>query len=166
MSNDTTLNEFFKVLNEPDFAHYHDVKYLTNQLFCADDPPHKAPGVGITDYGPQFVGRSEVAELFSQLFKSFPDLELMKARGAEPLYSKDGKTIAIQCTLSGAHVEEWFPRGHKYFSPPLSGIHPDRHHVMRIPTCAVFTFDAKHRVCRLAIYLDRYRMMRQLTPAP
>lgn len=166
MSNDTTLDDFFKVLNEPGFANYHDVNYLTNQLFCADDPPRKAPGVGITDYGPQFVGKAEVVVLFGQLFKSFPDLELTEARGAPRLYSKDGNTIGFQCTLSGAHAEEWFPRGNKYFSPPLSGIHPDKHHVMKVPTCAVFTFDANNRICRLAIYLDRYRMMRQLTPAP
>jgi hypothetical protein len=35
---------------------------------------------------------------------------------------------------------------------------------MKIPACAVFTFDAGNKITRLAIYLDRYRMMRQLTP--
>jgi len=166
MSNEASLDDFLKVINEPTSANYHDINYLTNQLFCADDPARKVPGVGITDYGPQFIGKSEVVELFRQLFKSFPDLEMTEARGAPRLFSEDDNTIGIQTTLSGMHAAEWFPRGHIYFSPPLSGIHPDKHHVMKVPACAVFTFDANNKICRLAIYLDRYRMMRQLTPAP
>jgi hypothetical protein len=164
MSNEPTLDDFLNVINEPPNAHYHDINYLTNQLFCADDPPRKVPGVGITDYGPQFVGKDKVGEFFTQLFKSFPDLEMKEVRGAPRLFSEDDNTIGIQTTLSGMHMAEWFPRGNDYYSPPLSGIHPDKHHVMRVPACAVFTFDNK-KICRLAIYTDRYRMMRQLTPA-
>ena len=37
---------------------------------------------------------------------------------------------------------------------------------MSIPACAVFSFDDDGMLMHMAIYLDRYRMMRQLTPAP
>lgn len=168
MSNDVTLDEFFTILNDSlSAASYHNVSQLMSQVFCAENPQKTIPAVGITDHGPQFIGKDSVAELFGQLFKTFPDMELTPVRGAPRLYSQgDPKTIGIQTTLAGAHQEEWFPRGHKNYSPPLSGIHPDKHHVMKIPACAVFTFDDSGKVTRLAIYLDRYRMMRQLTPAP
>jgi hypothetical protein len=168
MSNTDTLNNFFKVLNDPAFANFHNVQHLMGHVFCANDTQRKTPCVGITDHGPQYVGTAQVAELFDQLFTTFPDLALTPVSGAPLLHSPTDyphKTIGIQTTLTGHHLAEWFPRGHRFFSPPLSDIHPDKVHHMKIPACAVFTFDDGHRICQLAIYLDRYRMMQQLTPA-
>ena len=167
MSNDAALDDFFKVLNDPESANHHDVDYLTSKVFCAEDAQHKRPCVGITDHGPQYVGTGQVAELFRQLFKTFPDMALTVVPGAPRLDSRSKyspRTTAVQTTLSGTHAAKWFPQGHQFYSPPLSNIHPDKVHAMKIPACAVFSFDDHERISHLAIYLDRYRMMQQLTP--
>ena len=36
---------------------------------------------------------------------------------------------------------------------------------MKLAACAVFAFDNQSRVSQLAIYIDRYKMKVQLTPA-
>ena len=36
---------------------------------------------------------------------------------------------------------------------------------MLVPGCAVFAFDDKQRIRQIALYMDRYRMKEQLTPA-
>jgi hypothetical protein len=169
MSIDTTVDGFFAVLNDLTSANYHDVNHLMT-LFCADDVPNKNPGVGITDYGPQFIGVAQVTELFNQLFTTFPDVALTPLPGAPRLYSPSDylpKTIGVQTTLTGNQIFPWFPKDKfpNFFSSPLSDIHPDKYQVMKVPACAIFTFDDHSLICRLAIYLDRYRMMRQLTPA-
>ncbi len=164
MSNNDTLNAFFEIINDDTSTKHHDVRQLTSQVFSAENPRQKIPSVGVTDHGPQYVGTADVAELFQKLFAAFPEMTLEPLRGAPHLYSNDKNTIAVQTTLKGRHHAEWFPPGHKFYSPPLSTIHPDKVHVMDIPACAVFTFDDKHRISRLSIYLDRYRMQQQLTP--
>lgn len=168
MSSDASTAEFFKVLNDAAFTGHHDVDYLMSKVFCAEDAQRKVPCVGITDHGPQYVGAADVAELFRQLFTTFPDLTLTPVPGAPGLESPpkySPKTIGLQTTLTGTHLAPWFPLGHRFFSPPLSNIHPDKVHTMKVPACAVFTVDDRDRVSRLAIYLDRYRMKQQLTPS-
>lgn len=166
---DETLTDFLKVLNNvlsPTI--YHNVNYLMDKVFCGDDPQNKIPSVGITDHGPQFIGQQQVSDLFQQLFRSFPDLALTPLPGAPRLYSPGDylpKTIGIQVTLTGTHLERWFQRPNPHFSPPLSDIHPDKLQFMSVPACAVFSFDDDGCLMHLAIYLDRYRMAQQLTPA-
>jgi hypothetical protein len=163
MSNDDTLKTFFEIFNDDASTKHHDARQLMSAVFCADNARHKLPCVGVTDHGPQYVGAADVAELFQKLFTTFPEITLEPLRHAPYLYSKDKKTIAVQASLKGRHHADWFPPGHKFYSPPLSNIHPDKVHIMDIPACAVFTFDDSERVARLAIYLDRYRMQQQLT---
>jgi hypothetical protein len=167
---DDTLAEYFRVLNDASSGTgvYHDVDHLMKRVFCPDNTSKKIPSVGITDHGPQFIGAPHVKTLFTQLFTTFPNLSLDPEPNAPYLYSPSNYptlTIAIQTTLRGTHDKEWFPKGDPHYSPPLSDIHPDRLHLMSIPACAVFSFDANAKVTHLAIYLDRYRMMRQLKPA-
>jgi hypothetical protein len=167
MSNDGAVDQFFKVLNDSTFTNHHNVDYLTGKVFCAEDASHKFPCVGITDHGPQYIGTANVAELFRQLFTTFPDLTLTPLHGAPRLESPakySPKTIGVQTTLTGRHHAKWFPPGHQFFSPPLSNIHPDKVHTMAIPACAIFSIDDHDRISSLALYLDRYRMMQQLTP--
>jgi hypothetical protein len=166
-TNDGTLDNFFGILNNPASPAYHNATQLMIQVFCPDNPQQGVPCAGITDYGPQYVGAGEVGDLFNQLFTTFPDLALTPVPGSPRLYSPSDyspKTIGEQVTLTGTQTGKWFARDHKFYSPPLSDIHPDRVHVMRISACGVFSFDSASRVTRMAIYLDRYRMMQQLTP--
>jgi hypothetical protein len=168
MSNGSGAEEFLKVLNEIGGPHHHDVDFLTKDVFCKEDASRKIPSVGITEHGPQYVGTAQVAELFRQLFTTFPDLTLAALPGAPWLESPPKhapKTVGIQTVLAGTHLAKWFPQGHQFYSPPLSNIHPDKVHHMKIPAFCVFTLDDRGRVSNLAIYLDRYRMMQQLTPS-
>ncbi len=173
MSDDATLDLFFGILNDPALPAYHDVDQLMKQVFCAEvanptPPPDVFPCVGITDHGPQFDGAAEVKDLFERLFGAFPDMAWTPVPGAPRLYSKNDyspKTIGSQIMVWGTHKGDWFEKGHKHYSPPLSDIHPDKVHLMRVPACAVFAFDAKHRIRQLALYMDRHRMKEQLTPA-
>jgi hypothetical protein len=160
---DPTLDNFFKALNDPTFSpNYHSVNYLMANIFCPDTGV--LPCVGITDYGPQFNGAGDVAGLFTQIFSSFPDFTLTPI--PPRLYSGDGLTIGVQGTLGGTQAADWFSKGHKHYSPPISGITPDKIHLMKVPACSVFTVNAGNQITKWALYLDRYRMARQLTPAP
>jgi hypothetical protein len=166
MSNDTTLDTFFEVLNDTNSAHYQDVAYLLKNVFCADTPAAtpKFPSAGITGHGPQFVGVKHIEILFNELFTSFSGFTSTPLPGAPRLYSPDGATIGIQTTLTGAHVAQWFGKNGPFQSPPLSNIIPDKYQHMQVPACSVCVFDKDHLITHLSIYTDRYRMMRQLTP--
>ncbi|HEY1943862.1 MAG TPA: hypothetical protein VGH40_17260 [Roseiarcus sp.] len=168
MSSGAGPNEFFEVLSDPKSPHHHDVDYLIGHVFSAEDGSRKVPSVGITEHGPQYVGKAHVAELFQQLFTTFPDLTLTPLAGAPWLESPGGdspRTVGVQAVLAGRHHAKWFPQGHQFYSPPLSNIHPDKVHTMKVPAFAVFTLDGEDRISQLALYLDRYRMMQQLTPS-
>jgi hypothetical protein len=84
------------------------------------------PSVGITSYGPQFIGYSAVQRLFRQLFSTFKPLKLTP-QGANPdwLFNADSSIIGVQMNLSGLQVGTWFASGTPYYSPPLSNIVPD-----------------------------------------
>ncbi len=168
MSNDATLDTFFKVLNDTTFANYHDVGYLLKNVFCADNPAvnPQYPCCGITDHGPQFIGAANISILFNELFTSFSSFASTPPVGAPRLYSPDGATIGIQTTLTGTQVAPWFGNHalKALQSPPLSDIMPDGYHLMQVPACSVCVFGDDHLITQLSIYTDRYRMMRQLTP--
>jgi hypothetical protein len=125
--------------------------------------------VGITSYGPQFIGYSEVQKLFRQLFFAFPDLTFNEQQGNTRLRSQDSMMIGTQVNLAGTHEGVWFAKGTPYFSPPLSTITPDATRMMNLDACAVFTFKTAidvdvtvYYIYQLAIYFDRYLMSQQL----
>ena len=170
MGNDHTLDAFFDFCNNDSSANYHSTAYLMDNIFGSENPV-----VGITEHGPQFVGVRDVKRLFDELINSFSRLVLLpqlSAIGNVPvlssrrLYSQDHSTIGVQTILAGTHVRKWFPDPKdSHYSPPLSTIDPDGAHKMEIPACAVFTFDGDHKISRLQIYLDRYKLGQQLKPA-
>ena len=89
--NETTLNKFIAAVNE-------HPKSLTslNEVMATFAPNAK---VGITHYGPQFVGFGEVQRLFRQLFFSFPDLTFTEQPNNKRLFSADETTIGTQVIL-------------------------------------------------------------------
>jgi hypothetical protein len=166
-SNLETLNDFLDTINKPNDAswhHYHDVDYLMT-LFCNDNGNY--PFVGITQRGPQFPNRASIKKLFDQLLtKSFPD---MAWTPANTLRMTDGNTIAVEVDVKGTQQAEWFQDNFK--SHPLSQIDeatianlPSYNKMDNIPACMVFTFDGQYKIQQLAIYIDRYKMMDDLTP--
>ncbi|MBV9460189.1 MAG: nuclear transport factor 2 family protein [Bradyrhizobium sp.] len=166
-SNLDTLNNFLDTINKPNNAgwqHYHDIDHLLS-LFCEDNGNH--PYVGITLRGPQFPNRANIRILFTQLLKTtFPD---MAWKPENNLRMTDGNTIAVEVQVTGTQQATWFQD--KFKSPPLSQIDHDTVHrlapnnnKMDIPACMVFTFDGRHKIQQLAIYMDRYKMMDQLAP--
>jgi hypothetical protein len=179
------LDAFFSVF-VPTSGHRLDVDWLLQTVFCDEtaDPLHpnlKIPQVGITGHGPTFIGKDAVRELFEKLVDSFPeDLSLKEVLddGDGRLYSADGKRtqIGVRTMLTGTLKRAWFPwRGkgvkakQSYYSKPLSDIrvYESDYRSMEIPAFAVFTFDAPNeasRVSRWSLYLDRYKMMTDLSP--
>ena len=153
--NETTLNRFIAAVNE-------HPKSLTslNEVMATFAPNAR---VGITHYGPQFVGFGEVQRLFRQLFFSFPDLTFTEQPNNKRLFSADETTIGTQVILAGSHKGVWFAKGTPYYSPPLSNIAPDATRMMHLDACAVFIFDNK-KIYQLAIYFDRYLMAQHLAP--
>jgi hypothetical protein len=157
---DQTIDSFLTLFDG------HNTDGLMNNVFCPDSADHKTPSVGLTHDGPQFVGADKVKVLFIQLFASFPDISLTPlTQNDYRLYSKTGPIrIGFQARIKATHDLPWFPRGHDYFSPPISEIAPDKVHLTHLPACTVFTFNANALVTNWTIYFDRYRMAQQLTP--
>jgi hypothetical protein len=180
---DDTLNVFFDVINGTNLSgtgvgtsHYQDSQYLIDNVFCGNNLPLPYPWVGITDHGPQFQGSAAVKILFDELFLCFDTFVLLpqvSKVGKNPvvpsvrLYGQGGgvNMVSVQTVLHGTYVTQWFKDGHAPASAPISGIVPDKLHVMEIPASAVFAFDNKNKVSQLAAYLDRYKLQQQLTPA-
>lgn len=183
-SNDDTLNVFFDVINGTDLSgtgvganHYHDSKYLIDSVFCGNNLPLPYPWIGITDHGPQFKGSAQIKILLDELFLCFDTFVLLPqvsrvgktpVETSQRLNSRNGapvSMISVQTVMHGTHVAQWFKDGTGTPSPPLSPIVPDKNHVMEIPVSAVFAFDNKNKISQLSLYLDRYKMQQQLTPA-
>jgi len=152
--------------------------YLMTDVFCQQQPlPNIGPAVGITDFGPHFIGAVDVKLLFDALFSTFNNLVLLPqiseigqipVISSQRLYSPEGvepSTIGVQTVLAGTHVKPWFDSTSPHYSPPLSNIRHDKVHKMEIPAFAVFSFDDDNKITSLQIYLDRYKMQQQLTPA-
>jgi hypothetical protein len=184
---DTTLDTFFNVLTTPAGGGAHngviDTNTLMTQVFCQDNglgPGLQGlPCVAITEHGnrqgPGFFGGPEVSGLFSELFRSFPDVALtpisdlrLYSPYTPPDYSP--VTIGVQVDLTGSYQQQWFgkfvPPGKKsHYSPPLSDLKPaptPPYKTVSIPAVAVFNFDANHKVTQLAIYTDRYHFVPQV----
>jgi len=162
-SSEDTVKEFLKVYNDKKYAHYHDPEYMTNQVFCPDSATVK-PSVGLSDYGPQFVGSAEVLGLFHQIFTSFPNVLFDPLEGRPWLYSREAPPmVAIEADLTGRHDKKWFDKGHAHYSPPISWIEPDRVQHMSLAACSVFTLTAdESRIINWSMYFDRYKMHQQL----
>jgi hypothetical protein len=162
---DQTLDDFLRVVNDPHYGNYQNVNYLLTNVFCPNDPSHLIPSVGLTDYGPQFVGAPEVGVLFRRLFVTFKDFKLEQLVGPPRYYDDKAKitAIVIQARLSGTHTGPWFPKGNPHYSPPLSDIDPPKNKFTDLPACAVFSFDANGLIANIAIYFDRDRMARELS---
>jgi hypothetical protein len=163
-NNLNTLNEFLETINtSQNNPNYHNVPHLMT-LFCPDDANY--PIVGITQRGPQFQFQAAITKLFKQLLvTSFPDMAWTPANA---LRLTDRSTIGVQIDVTGTQAATWFQDSFK--SDPLSQLDAEtiaklvQSNQMEIPACAVFTFDDQSRIQQLAIYLDRYKIMDQLSP--
>lgn len=174
MSNDATLDSFFKILNDNTTAGYHTSAALMSTVFCKDGgvAPNQVQVLGITEHGtpmgPRFVGTLQVAGLFDQLFLSFPDVALTPIAGAQRLYSPAKDIIAVQTDLTGSYQLKWFTKPDPRHSLPLSGLDPvvdpatGLYKAIKIPAVPVFTF-ATNKVTNLAIYMDRYKFTTSIT---
>lgn len=195
--NNGTLDKFFAVFTSGGTPAQRATA-LTN-LFCQDGQPDPQgnptiPAVGITQHGPNFVGRNEVGLLWTQFTTSFQNFLIEPAQLALPglandveaprLYSNDGyppkvkpiPMIGIQTILSGRFVQNWFqpPKAtdadkKDRHSLPLSGIRPVSAAgggplSVSIPACLVFAFDGNGAITHLWAYLDRYRLSHFLDP--
>lgn len=129
------------------------------------------PQVGITSYGPQFIGYNAVQRLFRQLYSSFQRIVLLPQgiidpTGAAWLYNSNSSQIGIQMSLSGLQVGSWFAAGTPYYSPPLSGILPDSTRSMDLDASVIFTMNNNNSlIVQIAMYFDRYLMSQQLATA-
>ena len=105
------------VQNLFNFLNYFNAQDLTDLMTTLTSNP----SVGITSYGPQFIGYSAVQRLFRQLFSTFKPLKLT-AQGPSPdwLFNSTSSVIGLQMNLSGLQVGTWFAANTPYFSPPLS----------------------------------------------
>jgi hypothetical protein len=192
-SPDATLDSFFAVFvsGNPTAQKASDLI----DLFCQDDSAvdPTIPAVGITHHGPNFRGVNEVKMLWNRFLSSFDDFRLSPAELTLPgqlgdvpaprLYSQTNyppnaapiPMIAVQTTLSGDFVEDWFQKpvnltAKDHSSPPLSNIRPvaaDMNGPLHtiIPAAAVFAFDATSSlITHLWIYLDRFKLSADLNP--
>jgi hypothetical protein len=159
-----TLANFLDVFN-PRKGNYKNIDYLMAKVFSGT--PSVGIAAGASPEGPQFDGTDEVRALFTRLTESFPELSF---KAIPPYcYSPDtnANTIIVQATLkTGPHQKNWFQKGEKdvgkFYSKPLSDVPPNGKQ-SKVPTCAVFTFDAKNKVRRLGIYMDRWKMAEELS---
>jgi hypothetical protein len=161
---DETVTNFFLVFTPPTIGtpnqYYKDLTDLMRVVFSSPNC-----SVGITNYGPQFQGASDVRTLFRQIFVAFNNLvftEVAPRYYYRPPNQPAG--IAVQTQLFGTQNTSWFPRGSAHYSPPISNITPDGNQSMTIDACAVFSFAANYKITQLALYFDRYSMAQQLTP--
>jgi hypothetical protein len=195
--NNITLDNFFAVFTSGGTPTQRATA-LTD-LFCQDGQPDAQgnptiPAVGITQHGPNFVGRNEVGLLWNQFTTSFQNFLIEPAQLTLPgiandvdaprLYSNDGyppnanpiPIIGVQTILSGSFVRDWFQspkvadRDKKdRSSRPLSRIRPvpvghGGPLSVSIPACLVFAFDGNGDITHLWAYLDRYRLLHYLEP--
>jgi hypothetical protein len=175
--NNAKVDSFFAVFSSGNDADTKVTSLLA--LFSDDDAnPPTIPCVGITSYGPNFTGRTDIKLLFHRLFSTFDPLFFTPTTSdpdgaagvivvAPRLYSADGfapPTISVQTSLVGTHVDWWFPKTNKsHYSPPLSDVKPSGKRVT-VPAAAVFNFDGtnNNKITHLWMYLDRYRFFDKL----
>src|SRR5271166_5812968 len=95
--------------------------------------------------GPRHVGVERVSQIFSDLFRAFPDLQLEVAAEHE---SPD--SVIVEYVMQGTHRQQWLgmaPRGRS----------------LSLPVCAVFSFDKRGQLAAQRLYLDRNLAIVQLT---
>jgi hypothetical protein len=167
----------------PGNANYGNVGSLMTTVFSPEGGTgaNEVPVLAITNHGlgigPAFYGARRVRKVFNRLFNAFPDVQLMPISGSPNppfplLTSSDGNTIALQVTMTGTHQDWWFSRADadRFYSKPLSDIAPTNQTLSQDPNypvaaCAVFTFNGtSHLVNQLAMYLDRYKFIENLSP--
>ncbi len=128
------------------------------------------PRVGITSYGPQFIGYNAVQRLFRQLIISFDPIAMTPQYPFDPtnpgehwLYNNAQTEIGIHMNFSGLQVASWFAEGTPYFSSPLSNIDPDATRAFDLDAFVVFSFDENNNnIVQAAAYFDRYLMSQHL----
>jgi hypothetical protein len=164
-----TVLEFFYYLNK------RDLQDLMG-TFSTVNNAASYPRVGITSYGPQFIGYTAVQRLFRQLISSFNPIALTpqgppydpQDTGSTWLFNSPNASIpvvGVQVNFSGSQVGSWFAEGTPYYSPPLSNIVPNGNRAMDLDACAIFSFDPENNdISQASIYFDRYLMSQQLTP--
>ncbi|SRR5579871_2153894 len=95
--------------------------------------------------GPRHVGVERVSQIFSDLFRAFPDLQLEVTAEHE---SPD--SVIVEYVMQGTHRQQWLgmaPRGRS----------------LNLPVCAVFSFDKRGQLAAQRLYLDRNLAIVQLT---
>jgi len=94
--------------------------------------------------GNVMTGAASIHDFYAALFRAFPDFWLDVQRK----HSAAG-AIVVEGDLGGTHRAEW------------QGI-PATGKSVRIPFCAVFTFDANDSIQAEIVYFDRLSMLIQL----
>jgi hypothetical protein len=168
------LDLFFSVMNPtmPDgsaSANYGNINFLMQNVFSQDATASTIPAVGITDYGPQFLGADDVKHLFDKLLhKTFKNTFFISPMSTY-LIANNQSMAAAQTLLGGTQTDVWYqhndktpPHNKDHYSPPISTIQPDGTHSTEVPAVAVFTFGANFFVNQLSMYFDRYKMNQDL----
>ena len=95
--------------------------------------------------GPRHVGVERVSQIFSDLFRAFPDLQLeVMAEHEAP------DSVIVEYVMQGTHRQQWL------------GMAP-RGRTLNLPVCAVFSFDKRGLLASQRLYLDRNLAIVQLT---
>ena len=95
--------------------------------------------------GPRHAGAERVSQIYADLLRAFPDLQIDVVAEHEGPHS-----VVVEYVMQGTHRQQWLgmaPRGR-----PLS-----------LPVCAVFQFDKRGQLASERIYLDRNLAIVQLT---
>jgi hypothetical protein len=168
MANSDTLKAFLDTLNDQQLPRNQKIDRLMG-LFCEDrtEGRKEFPCLGITDHGPAFKKRHDVAGFFDQLLRTFPNMTWTPVADADPLTSTN--EIGIQMDVKGKHSEGWFAKGNPHYSLPLSELDHGSHKTTEVPAFGVFSFDQNDhggafRIRQIQIYMDRYKMMHDVAP--
>ncbi|HVO92499.1 MAG TPA: hypothetical protein VMT22_06640, partial [Terriglobales bacterium] len=108
-----------------------------------------------------------IQNLFQTVFGAFNPFKL------DPwpprTYSTDGQSAALRVAVTAKQVGLWFQQPDPAHSLPLSALSPVAQpfggpNQSILPACLFFTFDNNQKINQLAIYMDRYKLMRDLQP--
>jgi len=169
--NDGTIDNFLTFF-DPANASYGQSANLVH-LFSPDNPGPPAV-VGITNHadpqqalGPVFTGQAAIQNLFQTVFGTFNPFKLDS--WPPRTYSTDQQSTALRVAVTAKQVGLWFQQPDPAHSLPLSALSPVPQpfggpNQSLLPACLFFSFDNNHKISQLAIYMDRYRLMRELQP--
>jgi steroid delta-isomerase-like uncharacterized protein len=95
--------------------------------------------------GPRHSGTERVSQIYADLLRAFPDLQIeITAEHESP------QSVVVEYVMQGTHRQQWLgmaPRGRS----------------LSLPVCAVFHFDKRGQLASQRIYLDRNLAIVQLT---